>query len=71
MGNEIDCLLEEGKHLTPIEIKSSATIDSSMFEGLTKWCELASLPHHSGTIIYGGEEQQSRKQGKVLSWKLL
>lgn len=71
LGNEVDCLLEEGARLTPIEIKSSATIQSDMFNGLVKWCDLAQISPSSGTIVYAGEEKLERKQGKVLSWKML
>lgn len=71
LGNEIDCLLEEGARLRPIEIKSSATIQNGMFEGITKWCHLAGMAPSHGTIVYAGEENQSRKNGRVLSWKNL
>ncbi len=71
LGNEVDCLLEEGSSLAPFEVKSSATIRSEMFEGLAKWCDLAGIPPASGTVIYAGEERQDREQGKILSWKML
>ncbi len=57
--------------LAPIEIKSSATIQSDMFDGLLKWCKWAEINSASGTVVYAGDEQQIRKQGKVLPWKLL
>jgi uncharacterized protein len=71
LGNEVDCLLEEGARLTPIEIKSSATIQSAMFDGLVKWCTWAQINPDSGTVIYAGEEKQTRKQGTIFPWKLL
>ena len=71
LGHEVDCLLEEGACLTPIEIKSSATIQPDMFDGLTKWCHLAEIDPDAGTVIYAGEEKQARKQGNICSWKLL
>ena len=71
LGHEIDCLLEEGTRLTPIEIKSTATIQTEMFDGLVKWCDLAKINPEMGTIIYAGDEKQARKQGTVLSWKFL
>ena len=71
LGHEVDCLLEEGGGLTPIEIKLSTTIHSEMFETLTKWCALAGKPSGSGTLIYGGSEEQERKQGRVLAWSLI
>lgn len=71
LGHEIDCLLEEGAHLNPIEIKSASTIKSDMFEGLVKWCSLAQIPVERGTVIYTGEEKQKRSQGNIMSWRLL
>ena len=71
LGNEVDCLLEEGSRLIPIEIKSSATVQSEMFGTLEKWCEWAGVAPGSGKIIYSGEEDQARKQGSILSWKSL
>jgi predicted AAA+ superfamily ATPase len=71
LGNEIDGLLEDGQQLQPIEIKSSATLQSDMFDGLVKWCHLAGVSPELGTLIYAGEENQTRKQGKVLPWNLL
>jgi len=70
-GNEVDCILEEGTHLSPVEIKSGATIQSDMFEGLGKWCSWAEMPSDCGTIVYGGDEEQKRKMGRILSWRLL
>ena len=71
LGNEIDALLEEGRQLIPIEIKSSATLQSEMFDGLIKWCHLADMDPASGTLIYAGEEKQIRKQGNAVPWNLL
>ena len=71
LGNEVDCLLEEGSRLIPIEIKSSATVQSEMFGTLEKWCEWAGVAPGSGKIIYSGKEDQARKQGSILSWKSL
>jgi len=70
-GNEVDCILEEGTHLTPIEIKSSATIQSEMFDGLVKWCDWAEIPPGQGTVVYAGGEDQKRTKGRILSWRHL
>jgi hypothetical protein len=71
LGTEVDCILEEGTHLTPIEVKSTSTIQSDLFNGLSKWCEWAAILPGKGTVIYAGEEDQLRKQGRIMSWKLL
>lgn len=70
-GHEIDCLIEEGTRLIPMEIKSSATVQPDLFHGLLKWCELAGVPSSTGTLIYAGEENLERKWGQLLSWKSL
>jgi predicted AAA+ superfamily ATPase len=71
LGNEIDCVLEEGKRLIPIEMKSSATMQMEMFETLTKWCALAQIPTDSGLVVYAGTEKQHRKQGTFFPWNQL
>lgn len=69
-GNEVDCIIEEGAVLTPIEIKSSATIQANMFSNLVKWSALAKTKKKKeNLIIYAGEEEQKRQQGQILSWK--
>jgi uncharacterized protein len=69
IGDEVDCILEEGANLIPIEIKSAATITSDMFAGLKKWSNLAQIPPEKGLVIYGGIENQQRSQGRILSWR--
>jgi len=68
-GNELDCIIQKGNDLVPIEIKSSTTISSSFFDGLKYWAELSGTPLPHGYVIYTGEENQSRSLGTVISWK--
>ncbi len=68
-GNEVDCLIEEGETLIPIEIKSAKTINSSFFSGLTYWNDLAKESTKKGFLVYAGEQGQNRSQAEVLSWK--
>ncbi len=68
-GLEIDCLVERGEQLIPIELKSGKTISPDFFDSLQRFCELANLPTNSGSIIYGGDEEQNRSKGRVLSWR--
>lgn len=66
---EIDCLLDRGDLIYPIEIKSGATLNPSFFDGITAWNKVSeSDPTHS-TVIYGGTTSQTRKNGQVLSWQ--
>lgn len=70
-GNEVDCILEEDGKIVPLEIKSSSSINPEMFQGIFHWSKLSHTSLEEGKIIYAGQEEQKRKQGHVLSWKML
>ena len=70
-GHEIDCLIEKGEKLTPIEIKSGKTINSEFFDGLKFWNDLSGNDSENSFLIYGGYEKQVRSGIKVIDWKSL
>lgn len=70
-GLEIDCLIDEASRITPLEIKSAATISSDMFDSLSKWSALTERRFAKGIVVYGGLESQDREKGKVISWQQL
>lgn len=69
IGNEIDLLIDEGSQLMPIEIKSSRTLDKSLFNGLSKFSKIAELEPGSGHLVYAGDRNARRKEGSAHSWK--
>ena len=69
-GNEIDCLLEWGSQLIPIEIKSTQTMNSKLWKGLQYWNKLSGQIAEAA-IIYGGEHSLSTESGPLVSWKEL
>jgi uncharacterized protein len=66
---EVDCLIDRGDALFPIEIKSGETISPSFFTALTAWGELAKEQAKEPVVIYGGDKDQSRSKARVFSWK--
>lgn len=70
-GNEIDCVINKGNKLVPIEIKASKTIVSDFFKGLTFFATTAKGKAKTapGYVIYGGPRKQEREQATVVSWK--
>ncbi len=71
---EIDCLIDRGGTLIPIEIKGSQRVTQEFLDGLKQWNELA---HGSKTstpaskksfLLYAGMEAQSRKDAIVVPW---
>jgi len=70
-GKEVDCLMEKGQQLIPIEIKAGNTIASDYFKNLNYYTNLANISAESSYIIYGGNYNQNRSYGKVRSWRCL
>jgi len=70
-GNEIDCIIESGDKLTPVEIKAGKTINKDFFKGLLYWQKIAFKEAKQGFIVYGGESTQKREKGQVISWRHL
>lgn len=68
-GNEIDCIIDQGLSLIPVEIKSNVTINQKFFDGLAFWQKLTGADPAEGFIIYAGSETQKRSAGTIVSWK--
>lgn len=68
-GHEVDCVVEKKGRPFPIEIKSGQTISTDFFDGLSYWSQLTNSSAEDSTVIYAGDESQTRSQGRVLSWK--
>ncbi|MEZ5070624.1 MAG: ATP-binding protein [Bacteroidales bacterium] len=60
-GHEVDLLLDSGKALLPVEVKSGKTIIHDFFSGVRYWMKLTGAPR--AWIIYDGEEWQNRSDG--------
>lgn len=68
-GHEVDLLLEKTNKVTPIEIKSSQTFSNNFFDGLIRWNHISETTSDQNIVIYGGNDDQTRQKGKVVSWK--
>lgn len=70
-GLEIDCIIDQGTTMIPIEIKAGITINADYFSGLEHWSALAGIPQEQGFVVYAGTENQTRSKGHVVSWRSL
>lgn len=70
-GREVDCLLENGNRVIPVEIKAGKTISTSYFDNLKAWRSLAALPEDQGYVVYGGEQSLQTSAGTIISWRHL
>ena len=68
-GHEVDCIVESGGNLTPIEIKSGKTITGEMFKNIEYWKKISGKNKEDSYLIYGGSNNQKRNGVNVLSWK--
>lgn len=66
---EVDCLVDQGSRLTPIEIKSGQTIVADFFQSLKKWNVLAKADPLNSYVIYAGESIQKRNIGTIVGWQ--
>ncbi len=64
-GNEVDLVLEKGRDVVLIEIKSGQTITDHFFRGLNNFSKIAKKQIRGGVVIYGGEKKQSRSDWDV------
>lgn len=68
-GHEIDCIIEKGPSLIPIEIKSALTSSSDFFQGLVYWNKLAEQNPENGFVVYAGQQDQKRSIGNLIGWQ--
>jgi predicted AAA+ superfamily ATPase len=67
-GHEVDVIIDTGKKLIPIEIKSGETITGSSFDGLRYFTSLGSPASNTGVLIHGGEARYEREHFVVRPW---
>ena len=68
-GHEVDLIIQDGQQLNIVEIKAGQTIMSDMFDGLNWWENLSGKKDLQKTLVYGGNESQTRSLGEVIPWK--
>lgn len=68
-GHEIDILLDQGRRLVPIEVKSGETIASDFFKGLDFWRQLPEQEDAPCLLVYGGAESRTQRGVQVIPWQ--
>jgi len=67
-GHEVDVVVDTGKKLIPVEVKSTETIDNSLFDGLRYYTTLGTPASKTGVLIHGGESLYRRENFTVRPW---
>ena len=67
-GIEIECIIENGNLITPVEIKSGNTFNQDFFKNLNYWNRISGNTNKNTYVIYGGDSSRETKDGKLLTW---
>lgn len=69
VGNEIDLLIDHGRSLQPVEMKSGQTPSGDFFAALLKWRAWAGPRARRATVVYGGDRSMQRQDARLVSWR--
>ena len=64
-GNEVDLVVERGRELAVLEIKSGQTVARDYFQGLDRFAKVAGDRIRGGAVVYGGNKGQARSDWEV------
>ena len=67
-GLEMDCVMDRGTTLVPIEIKSGQTLARDFFAGFGRFAAIAGEVAVPGWLVYGGERTERRTAATALPW---
>jgi predicted AAA+ superfamily ATPase len=70
-GLEVDCILDRGTALVPIEVKAGLTLASDYFDGLAKFATLSGGLAAPGWVVYGGDRIERRSAATALPWRAI
>jgi hypothetical protein len=68
-GEEVDAVLDVAPAPLAIEAKSGATVTRDQLAGLRDWQRLTGAAPERCWLIYGGEAEQERAEGRVVPWR--
>lgn len=70
-GHEVDCIIEHGQKLIPLEIKVGATINPDFFKNLMQWNKIADTLPENNILVYGGDSNFAGPHAQILSWRTI
>lgn len=68
-NKEVDLLLKSPSSYTAYEIKSTKTVNSSLFKNLDNFEKIINPEKVEKKLIYGGLDNQKRTSYEVMSWR--
>jgi predicted AAA+ superfamily ATPase len=68
---EIDCIIDKGTQLIPIEVKASETLSPHFFDSILEWNAISKTSPKNNYVIYAGDTSQKRSFGSTLTWEAI
>ena len=65
----MDLLIERDNRLWPLEVKAGATITADASRGLLRWLDVAGDAAAEPTLLYAGEQAQTRSGVQWIPWR--
>jgi predicted AAA+ superfamily ATPase len=66
-GNEVDLLIRERGHITPVEIKSASTFSTDFLKGLVRFQALGLQRVSPGVVLYSGEQRFDIREVRIFN----
>jgi hypothetical protein len=66
-GNEVDLVIQKGRSLYPVEIKSAATFHADFHKGIVRFQAAAGKRALPGAILYNGSQRLAYRETQVLN----
>ncbi|MGK2944485.1 MAG: DUF4143 domain-containing protein, partial [Desulfuromonadales bacterium] len=70
-GHEVDLLIDQGRQIVPVEVKSGQTVAADFLIPIKRWQTLAGDAAGPAILVYGGQLQQARTDCTVIPWRQL
>ena len=67
-GHEVDLLINDGITLNLVEFKATQTVMTDLFKGLNFFEKESKKDRLTKTLVYAGDQKQSRSAGNVVPW---
>lgn len=66
--NKIDILIDMGKTIFPVEVKSGQTVSEDFFKNIKEWFKIQKSFSAMAALVYGGQDYQRRGNIQVIPW---
>jgi predicted AAA+ superfamily ATPase len=71
LGHEVDCLIQQGLEVIPVDIKANRTPNERFFDGLKYRYALEDGGPHEGFVVYSESKKEIGAYKYLISWQMM